>query len=157
MSNKIIKERWQRLAGIVKESSYHMAKHDHVASVVNKHVAGLIKDLELDPVDAPEVFDDLTHNIKRYLSSVLGESTSSIAERTSPEAAQDVAAYFGTNDSVDGPYKKVSALQPFQDAKHRKKFLKAIHAEGALGKASIRRLHRNMPSFLTSSQKDHLN
>lgn len=35
-----------------------------------------------------------------------------LTERTSPEAMQDLEAYYGTNDSVDGPYKIVADEQP---------------------------------------------
>lgn len=76
-----------------------------------------------------------------------------IPERSSPEAIQDLNAYFGdslfvdnsnskkpskkknkasvsgTADVVDGPYTQVAKKQPFEDDKHKKEFLKKIKAE----------------------------
>lgn len=37
-----------------------------------------------------------------------------LTERTSPEAAQDLNAYFGSNESLDGPYKELADEQPFE-------------------------------------------
>ena len=55
-----------------------------------------------------------------------------LVERSTPESSQDLTAYFGSDGSIDGPYVKVSNTQPFEDDKHRKKFLKSIHAEATL-------------------------
>lgn len=103
--NVFDKNRWQRLAGIINESSYHMAKNDQIARVVGKHVAEMLRELNIDSEDGDIVFDDLYHTIKRYLSSVMTEATS-------PEMSQDIRAYFGSNDSVDGPYKTIADKQP---------------------------------------------
>lgn len=124
---KILKERWQKLAGILDESSYHRAKHDHIVRTINKHIGSIEKMvLEIDPNlfddDIYEVVGDISAMLKNYFKNLLKEGTS-------PEASQDLAAYFGSNDSVDGPYKKVSKVQPFDDDKHKKEFLKKIKAE----------------------------
>lgn len=110
---EILKDRWKKLAGIVSESSYHHAKHDHLVKAIDKHVVALLKDLDLDNQSAVIVYDDLKDMLKRYLSSVVSESVDKkLDERTSPEAAQDLGAYLGSNDSVDGPYTELSDLQP---------------------------------------------
>ena len=82
------KKRLQKLAGLIKESSYHFAKHDHLHKIIERHVSEMLRELDIEPEDQPIVFDDLFHHIKRYLSRI-------VSENTSPEAAQDLHAYFG--------------------------------------------------------------
>lgn len=118
---KILVERWQKLAGILTEE-----KEDMTGKKCEKCGKGKYKETSVqDDMHGVLHCPKCGHEVKRWREE-------SLSERTSPEAAQDIAAYFGTNDSVDGPYKKVSDTQPFDDDEHKKEFLKKIHAEGII-------------------------
>lgn len=68
-----------KLAG-VKESSLHLAKEDQIAKVVGKHVAEMLAELGIDKEDMKIVFDDIYHTTKRYLTSVMSESSNPMVE-----------------------------------------------------------------------------
>lgn len=60
--------RWQKLAGIpIKESALHMADHDHVAKIAERHAFGIINDLNLPESEKEIIADELYNMIKDFL------------------------------------------------------------------------------------------
>ena len=91
-----------QLAGL-KESSHHFAKADQISNVVNKHVASMLADLDIDKEDRKIVFDDIFHTIKRYLTSVMSEAkkhSSEVVDADDISNADDYAPFQVTSSDM---------------------------------------------------------